>query len=102
VCSSDLAGHRFHGAPRRVKGLGLLPFSNCVHYEPTSERRQAYHEMLREGMRPGYAAEDSAGLHFVGCELNRVVASRPAARGYRLDTDGERVVEVRLDTAYLA
>ena len=24
----------FHGAPQRVEGLGLLPFSNCVHYEP--------------------------------------------------------------------
>ena len=21
----------FHGPPRRVKGLGLLPYSNCVH-----------------------------------------------------------------------
>ena len=24
----------FHGAPQRLEGLGLLPFSNCVHYEP--------------------------------------------------------------------
>ena len=27
----------FHGAPRRVEGIGLLPFSNCVHYEPALE-----------------------------------------------------------------
>jgi hypothetical protein len=33
--------------------------------------------------------------------LSRVVASRPAARGYRLDAIGERVVEMRLATAYL-
>jgi hypothetical protein len=52
-------------------------------------------------MRPGYAAEDGAGLHFVGCELDRVVASRPSARGYRLDAAGQRVVEMRLATAYL-
>ena len=52
-------------------------------------------------MRPGYAAEDSAGLHFIGCELHRVVASRPAARGYRLDAAGDRVVEMRLATTYL-
>ena len=75
----------FHGAPRRVEGLGLLPFSNCVHYEPGSDRRLAYHEFLRAGMRSGYAAEDGAALHFVGTELSRVVASRPEARGYRLD-----------------
>jgi peptidase E len=101
LCWFDEAVTGFHGAPQRVEGLGLLPFSNCVHYEPTSERRLAYHEMLRGGMRPGYAAEDSAGLHFIGCELNRVVASRPAARGYRLDAAGDRVVEMRLATTYL-
>jgi peptidase E len=101
LCWFDEAVTGFHGAPQRVEGLGLLPFSNCVHYEPASERRLAYHEMLRQGMRPGYAAEDSAGLHFIGCELNRVVASRPVAGGYRLDAADDRVVEMRLATTYL-
>jgi len=101
LCWFDQAVTGFHGAPRRVEGLGLLPFSNCVHYEPTSERRSAYHRMLREGMPMGYAAEDGAALHFVGEKLSRVVASRPAARGYRLDAVGDRVVEMRLATAYL-
>jgi dipeptidase E len=91
----------FHGEPQRVVGLGLLPFSNCVHYEPGSSRRRAYHDLIGAGMRPGYAAEDGAALHFVGTELHRVVASRPAARGYRLDAVGDRVVEMRIATAYL-
>ena len=91
----------FHGAPRRVEGLGLLPFSNCVHYEPGSSRRLAYHGFLREGMRAGYAAEDGAALHFTGEELSRVVASRPEARGYRLDAAGGRVVEMRIATTFL-
>jgi dipeptidase E len=92
----------FHGTPRAVEGLGLLPFSNCVHYERDSARRRAYHDLLRGGMRPGYAAEDGAALHFVGAELSRVVASRPEARGYRLDAAGEeRVEETRIATAYL-
>jgi dipeptidase E len=101
LCWFDEAVTGFHGAPRRVEGLGFLPFSNCVHYGPTSERRLAYHEMLRQGMRPGYAAEDSAGLHFIGRELNRVVASRPVAGGYRLDAADDQVVEMRLATTYL-
>ncbi len=91
----------FHGAPRRVEGLGLLPFSNCVHYEAAGSRRLAYLEFLRAGMRPGYAAEDGAALHFDGAELSRVVASRPGARGYRLDVAGERVVEMRIATTFL-
>jgi peptidase E len=91
----------FHGAPKRLEGLGLLPFSNCVHYERKSDRRESYHRFLREGMRPGYAAEDGAALHFIGEELSRVVASRPEARGYRLDVSGQRVVEMRIATNYL-
>ncbi len=91
----------FHGAPQQVEGLGLLPFSNCVHYERGSSRRSAYHDFLRAGMRAGYAAEDGAALHFTGTELSRVVASRPEARGYRLDVVGDRVVEMRIATAYL-
>ena len=91
----------FHGSPRRVEGLGLLPFSNCVHYERRGGRRGAYHSFLRAGMCPGYAAEDGAALHFVGSSLHRVVASRSSARGYRLDAVGERVVEMQVATTYL-
>jgi len=101
LCWFDQGVTGFHGAPRRVEGLGLLPFSNCVHYEPASERRFAYHRMLCEGMRSGYAAEDGAALHFVGEELSSVVASRPSARGYRLDASDEGVDEMQLSTTYL-
>jgi len=91
----------FHGEPRRIEGLGLLPYSNCVHYQPGSERGRGYRDLLRAGMRAGYAAEDGAALHFAGTELQHVVASRPAARGYRLDPVGDRVVEMRMATRYL-
>ncbi len=91
----------FHGAPQRVEGLGLLPFSNCVHYEPGSDRGLAYHGLLRAGMRAGYAAGDGAALHFVDTELCRVVASRPTARGYSLALGEDGVAETALDTAYL-
>ena len=101
LCWFSEAVTGFHGAPRCVEGLGLLPFSNCVHYQPGSERRLAYHDLIRAGMRSGYAAEDGAALHFTGTELSRVVASRPQARGYRLDPLGERVVETRIATTYL-
>jgi dipeptidase E len=101
LCWFEQAVTGFHGAPQQVEGLGLLPYSNCVHYERSSRRRSAYHDFLRAGMRSGYAAEDGAALHFTGAELSRVVASRPEARGYRLDAVGDRVVEMRIATAYL-
>ena len=35
----------FHGPPRRVGGLGLLPYSNCVHYDAEPARRTEYHTL---------------------------------------------------------
>ena len=91
----------FHGEPKRLEGLGLLPFSNCVHYDPKSDRRQSLPPLpaRRDVLR--YAAEDGAALHFIGEELSRVVSSRPEARGYRLDASGQQVVEMRIATNYL-
>ncbi|HET7510483.1 MAG TPA: Type 1 glutamine amidotransferase-like domain-containing protein, partial [Solirubrobacterales bacterium] len=101
MCWFEEAVSGFHGEPQRLRGMGLLPFSNCVHYERGGNRSEAYHRFLREGMCGGYAAEDGAALHFSGEELSRVVASRPEARGYRLDVAGQRVVEMQIATTYL-
>ncbi len=101
LCWFAEAHSGFHGGPRRVDGLGLLPFSNSVHYEPGSDHGRAYHGLLCGGMRAGYAAEDGAALHFVGEELRRVVASRPKSLGYRLDAREGQVIETRLATTYL-
>ena len=91
----------FHGAPEQVHGLGLLPHSNCVHYDGEPSRRTAYHELIEAGMCPGYAADDGAALHFVGNDLERVVASRAGKQGYRVARVGGRVVETPLETADL-
>jgi peptidase E len=91
----------FHGEPQRVEGLGLLPWSNCVHYEAAGERRAAYRQFLLEGMRPGYAAEDGTGLHFKGVGLSRVVSSRPDTSGWRLEKRDDVVAETRLPVTYL-
>ncbi|HEX3608446.1 MAG TPA: peptidase E [Solirubrobacterales bacterium] len=101
LCWFAEAHSGFHGAPRRVEGLGLLPFSNSVHYEPGSDHGLAYRGLIQAGMRPGFAAQDGAALHFVGAELNRVVASRPESHGYRLGAEAGRVAERRLATTYL-
>jgi hypothetical protein len=80
--------------------MGLLPWSIAVHYAE-GERRSAFHKNLLDGMAPGFAGEDGTALHFVGTELEEVVASRPAARAYRRERRGPLVVETRLATRYL-
>ncbi len=83
LCWFTEAVSGFHaGEPRRVSGLGFLPWSNAVHYEEETNRRAAYHACISGGMRAGYAASDGAALHFVGHELAEVVGSRAQARAF--------------------
>ena len=77
-------------------GLGFLPGSACPHYDGEELRRPAYKRLVREGFPRGIALDDSAGAHFVGTELHAVVASAPAARGYRVGPDGEQPLEVQM------
>lgn len=104
LCWFAEAVSAFHsGPPKQIRGLGILPWSNAVHYEEESGRRAAFHAAIARGMIAGYAASDGAALHFVGTELEDVIASRPDARAYfvRRDDNGE-VVERELPTRYLA
>ena len=101
LCWFDEAVTGFHGAPQRVEGLGLLPFSNCVHYEPTPSGASPTTACCAKGCARATPPRTAPPCTSSAVELNRVVASRPAARGYRLDATGERVVEMRLATAYL-
>jgi dipeptidase E len=92
----------FHGAPRRVQGLGLLPYSNCVHYDAEPARRVEYHRFVSDGMRPGFAADDGVALHFRGTLLERVVSSRSSACAYRVEPAARAVAEFPLDVTLLA
>jgi len=87
----------FHGESRPVRGMGLLPYSNAVHYEHKPERRSAFLTAVADGMISGYGTGDGAALHFVGTELAEVVTSRPDARAFHVTRDGE----TELGTRYL-
>jgi dipeptidase E len=91
----------FHGVSRPVAGLGLLPFSNAVHYDKEKDRRPAYHEAILAGMPAGYGVDDGAAVHFVDEEPARVVASRPQAAAYRVERVNGAIVEQSLPTEYL-
>jgi peptidase E len=101
LCWFGEAVTAFHGPPQRVAGLGLLPYSNCVHYDGEPGRREAYHRFMAEGMAPGYAAGDGAALHFCGQSLARVVSSRPQAAAYWVEEVGGSVSEIELPATWL-
>ena len=90
------------GRLHAIRCLGFLPGSNCPHYDGEADRRPSYHRLLSEGkIQPGYAADDGAGLHFVGQRLVRCIASRPAARVYRVEGAGNEIHETPLETTLL-
>jgi dipeptidase E len=91
----------FHGPPQAVRGLGLLPWSNCVHFDAEPERCAGYRRLLADGMPPGYAAEDGTALHFEGERLARVVASREGSRAHRMRWTGTRISRRPLAATYL-
>ncbi|HEX8856718.1 MAG TPA: peptidase E [Thermoleophilaceae bacterium] len=101
LCWFEEGVSAFHGPPRHVRGLGLLPWSNCVHFDGEPAREQVYRELLADGMRSGYAAEDGAALHFIGTRLSKVVSSRASARAYRMRRVGARVERRALTAEYL-
>jgi peptidase E len=98
LCWFEEALTAFHGAPRATRGLGLLPYSNCVHYDAEPGRRGEYHRLVADGMPAGFAVEDGVGLHFTGTRLAGVVSSRRDGRAYLVQRCAEtgRVLETAL------
>ncbi len=101
LCWFDQALSAFHGDPRPVRGLGLLPYSNCVHYDAEPARRAEYHRAVAEGMCGGFAADDGVALHFRGTQLEHVVSSRKDGSAYEVQLCGSKVSERRLEVCYL-
>jgi dipeptidase E len=101
LCWFEQALSAFHGAPRVVRGLGLLPYSNCVHYDAEPGRRSEYHRFVAEGMLPGFAVEDGVALHFRATSLERVVSSRADGSAFLVAPAGKRIRETRLPACRL-
>ncbi len=96
LCWFAHAVSSFHeGPPRRLDGLGFLPWSNAVHYTDEPGRRTAFLEAVSAGMAPGYGVGDAAALHFVGTDLAEVVCSRPQAHACFVASDGGAVATER-------
>jgi peptidase E len=87
-------------APLR-DGLGFIAGSFCPHYDGEALRRPIYRRLIGQGLASGYAADDSAALHFIGRQLHRVVSSQPTAGAYRVELVAGAVQETRLEVSYL-
>lgn len=80
-------------------GLGLVPYSNGVHYNSEAQRRPLFQRLIADGTLPaGYATDDGAGLLYRGTAFVEAVSDADGAGAYFVErgTDG-RAVETRVD-----
>jgi peptidase E len=75
----------FHGGPRRVAGLGLLPGSNSVHADDGEGCLDAHTRFVGADMPAGHAVDNGAALHFVDGALHDVVADRPGCGAHWIE-----------------
>lgn len=81
--------------------LGFLKGSNCPHYDGEADRRPSYHKLMASNkIKPGMAADDDVGIHFINQEVNKIISSRPNARAYKVYFEKE-VIEEELETEFL-
>lgn len=83
-------------------GLGLLPFSNGVHYDSEPGRRPAYQRLVAEEKLPaGYATEDGVGLVYRDRELVEAVSEVRGKHAYFVHAEGGRALEETVEPRLL-
>lgn len=89
------------GELNALRCVGLLPGSNCPHYDSEAGRRPAYHRLILAGMPAGVACDDGVAAVWEDERLVEFVSSRPAARAYRVRNVGGRIEEVEVIPRYI-
>jgi peptidase E len=86
-----------------TNGLGLVPFSNGVHYDSEVQRRPLFQQLITDGtLGPGYATDDGVGVLYRGTRFTEAVTELDAKAAYWVERGPDGVaVEVQLDTRRL-
>ena len=86
-----------------TNGLGLLPYSNGVHYDSEEQRRPLFQSLVADGTLPaGYATDDGVGLLYRGPAMVEALSETDGAGAYFVERgpDGT-ATETRLDVRRL-
>lgn len=82
--------------------LGLVPYSNGVHYDGEEQRRPLLQRCIADGTLPdGFATDDGAGILYRGTEFAGAYAENPQAGAYAVRREGDRAVETPLEVTRL-
>jgi peptidase E len=86
-----------------TNGLGLIPYSNGVHYDSEEQRRPLFQQLVADGVLPdGYATDDGTGLLYRGSRFVEAVSEKQDKAAYLVSRTGNgRADEQRLPTRLL-
>jgi peptidase E len=86
-----------------TNGLGLLPYSNGVHYDSEDQRRPLFQALVADAVLPaGYATDDGVGLHYQGTQLVEALTELDGKAAYRVERDADgRALEQRIEPRLL-
>ena len=86
-----------------TNGLGLVPFSNGVHYDSEEQRRPLFQSLIAEGTLPaGYATDDGVGVLYRGTEYAGAFTEKKNNAAYLVERGADGgAVETRLETRLL-
>jgi peptidase E len=83
-------------------GLGLLPYSNGVHYDSEPQRRSLFQQLVADGALPeGYATDDGVGLVYRGTTLVGAVSEVTGKAAYHVRREGTQAIEERIEPRLL-
>lgn len=78
----------------KLQCLGILPGSNCPHFDSQPERRPAYIKRIQTGeLLSGIATDDGCALHYIDEKLFKVISSIPSAKAYSFTKNLETILE---------
>ncbi|MGH7640412.1 MAG: Type 1 glutamine amidotransferase-like domain-containing protein [Candidatus Dormibacteria bacterium] len=79
-------------------GLGLLPYSNGVHYDSEAQRRPLLQRLIAAGELPdGYATDNGVGLLYRGTQMVEAVTEVSGQGAYRVLREGDSAREERIE-----
>jgi peptidase E len=85
-----------------TNGLGLVPFSNGVHYDSEEQRRPCFQSLIADGTLPtGYATDDGVGVLYRGTEYAGAFTEKRDKAAYLVERGPDGAVETRLETRLL-
>ncbi len=81
-----------------LNALGILPGSNCPHYDDEKERRPSYHQLMKdEKIGAGIAIDDFVAVHFIDDAIHKIIKINPYADAYQVYKDGNTIKEEKIE-----